>query len=621
MKVFAGCVGKHSDLLQTTCRQVLNELADYGQTIEERHFPTASVGSRERDQASRRKNAIATAGSLIVVGDIRLDNRREIEAALDIQHEALSDTDLVARAWERWLARTPEKLLGDFAFAVWNQSDFRLTLVRDPTGQRPLFYSLADSYVAFASMPGALSKALAGKERLNLYRLAAALTGHEDPSEATNFAGVFRVLPGSVTTISNGIVESRYYWHPPRDFLQLTDEEFSERYRSLLFDAVSRRVGASTKLGSQLSAGWDSNGVTAAAAAMGGHPIAFTAAPREGFSGQVLKHRHPDESNLASITARHHSIEHHVIRPVGGPLAKLRDHNRLYQDPQRNVVNMEWWSAILRAAADRDVDVLLTGQIGNLSINCGGLWVLGEWLQQGDFRRWAQEARAAKRSSTASWRGIWFNSGAQWLPDWLVSMLERRAGHTPEADAQTFIRPEWISRTKDYARATPYRREESRPYAVRLGWIRSQDWGAFRVGGLGESGIEEHDPLSDRQLVDFSFQVPPDQFLRRGEWRPMARRALSSLVPAEVLDSPSRGYQGADWYERVSRSDLYDLLEEIRTSSGVCDLLDLDKIRATIDRWPASGTAALGETALFRSRLLAALTMGTFIQDAEQRRF
>src|SRR5258708_6419892 len=98
-------------------------------------------------------------GRLVLAADLRLDNREELEAALNIpgeQARRLCDAAILLAAWERWAEDCFDHLVGVYAFAVWDKARRALTLARDPLGQRPLHYHRGAGFFAFASMPKGL---------------------------------------------------------------------------------------------------------------------------------------------------------------------------------------------------------------------------------------------------------------------------------------------------------------------------------------------------------------------------------------------------------------------------------------------------------------------------------
>ena len=86
--------------------------------------------------------------SLMIAADIRLDNRGEITDALGVVSVG-TDADLLLSAWNRLGAASLNLIVGDFAFAVFDGSQHKLTLVRDSAGQRP--YTIATELMALRS--------------------------------------------------------------------------------------------------------------------------------------------------------------------------------------------------------------------------------------------------------------------------------------------------------------------------------------------------------------------------------------------------------------------------------------------------------------------------------------
>src|SRR6476620_11484976 len=78
-----------------------------------------------------------------IIADVRLDNRDDLLARLpDRVTTTVSDAELILRAYETWGADAALRLLGDFAFVVWDPRQQRLVCARDVRGQRGLFYRI-----------------------------------------------------------------------------------------------------------------------------------------------------------------------------------------------------------------------------------------------------------------------------------------------------------------------------------------------------------------------------------------------------------------------------------------------------------------------------------------------
>src|SRR3954462_2050540 len=67
-----------------------------------------------------------------------------------------SDTETIVHAYEDRGARCVDALNGDFAFALFDSARRRLVLARDRMGVRPLYYTVKDGVLVFASEVKAL---------------------------------------------------------------------------------------------------------------------------------------------------------------------------------------------------------------------------------------------------------------------------------------------------------------------------------------------------------------------------------------------------------------------------------------------------------------------------------
>src|SRR5690606_14493696 len=83
---------------------------------------------------------VAPGGALALVADARLDNRAEVLAALGQPDTGQPDSAVLLAAYACWGEAALERLVGDFALAVWDATRRQLVLARDPMGVRPLYY-------------------------------------------------------------------------------------------------------------------------------------------------------------------------------------------------------------------------------------------------------------------------------------------------------------------------------------------------------------------------------------------------------------------------------------------------------------------------------------------------
>ena len=250
-------------------------------------------------------------GPFQFVADVRLDNRTELAAALGLSvHERarLADSELLFECLLKWGPDAVDKLVGEFAFALWNGDACNLLLGRDLFGHRPLYYHAGSDFFAFATMPSGLHALPRIPRGFDPEAMAEEIGLLTVLGTRTHFLGIERVQAGRLVRVSVNGQSSARYWRPPEpDEPGRTSAEYEEELRSLVDKAVREQLrGAGQAVGCQLSGGLDSSTVTATAARQfrEGNVIAFTAAPREGFGGSVPAGTVADECDLAADTAR-----------------------------------------------------------------------------------------------------------------------------------------------------------------------------------------------------------------------------------------------------------------------------------------------------------------------------
>ena len=277
-----------------------------------------------------------TAGSL--VADVRLDNREELAAALGLapsEARQLCDADLLLGCLERWSETALDRLVGDFAFALWDAPAQKLLLARDFLGQRPLHFHRGRGFFAFASMPKGLHALPEIPHAPDEQMVAEFLTLMPQRGSRSFFKDIERVEPAHFVTVTRDGVASRRYWQPQRPRPgQRQPDDYVEGLRHHLDQATQSRLrGADGVIGANLSAGLDSGAVTATAARLlapsGGKVVAFTAVPREGYSGPRFK-----KSLWQRRTARRRdrrAVPQHRTRidPLGSSVSARRNRPQL----------------------------------------------------------------------------------------------------------------------------------------------------------------------------------------------------------------------------------------------------------------------------------------------------
>ena len=233
-------------------------------------------------------------GSIHVVFNGEIYNYRDLREelrALGHTFKSQSDTEVLVHGFEQWGEDLLPRLRGMFAFALWDSTERRLLLARDPLGVKPLYFCERPGFIAFASEPKALFF-LGVKPEVDPVAIDEALTWRYVPPPRSGFKDVEKLPPGHLAWARAGTLEYRPWWELPR--VEATAADLDSR----LQQAVTRRLISDVPLGAWLSGGIDSALVTSK---LDRGVKSFCA----GFTQAEY-----DERALAKISAQHLGAQH-----------------------------------------------------------------------------------------------------------------------------------------------------------------------------------------------------------------------------------------------------------------------------------------------------------------------
>jgi len=588
-----------------------------------------------------RQPLVSQDGLRVLVSDGRIDNRPELSRALGLPWRSQTgpDSAFILAAYERWGTDCLRHLIGSFCFAIWDARLQRLLLARAPFGARPVFFHEAADFVAFATMPRALFALPGVPRRLCLESVADHLILVPFEPGASLFRDIRMLEPGHALTVGPRGCRVRAFWRPePRRVLRLRrDEEYVEAFTERFDRVVADHLRSLSPVGVLLSGGLDSTSVAATAAPLlarrGERLAAFTGAPRDGFLEPGAPHWLVDEAPLAStVAARYENVDLSVIRAEG--LFFLDGLDRFFdaaEMPYEGTASRVWHEGIMSEAQRQGVRVLLTGKCGNWTVSWHGGGLIRSLVGTG---RWAaawRETRALAPAGRARPAGRALVSGGliPQLP-WRVQLAiaRRRGGDDPLIASEPWwaplspIHPEFARAQSVAARSraracdhwfqrridTPERRWDRLMHVQRLAGVN----GAFQA----LYGTDVRDPTADARIAEFCLSLPEQQYRSGGESRRLIRRAMAGRLPAEILASPRRGIDTADWFERLSgaRARVFEALRLLEQSETASTVLDLPRMRRLADQLDQPAGDPVRRLKDHRHVLERGLMVGSFLR-------
>ncbi|HKW94466.1 MAG TPA: asparagine synthase (glutamine-hydrolyzing) [Methylomirabilota bacterium] len=463
-----------------------------------------------------------------------------------------SDTEVLVHGYEEWGGDLLPRLNGMFAFAVFDRGAQKLFLARDRFGEKPLFYSYRAGLLVFASDLCALCRHSEVKRQLRPAAVQKFLAYGFLPGEHTLLEDMWKLPGGCHLTydIRRESLQVGRYWRfslAPDDGLDEAKEgALTEELRALLFQAVRRRLAADVPVGLFLSGGLDSSAVLAgAAAALPSDQIrTFTI----GFGESSF-----DESEYAALVAKTFGTHHAVERiDLGVARQEIPAVLGVMDEPIGDPSILP--TALLSRFTRREVTVALSGDGGDelfAGYDPFDALVPARIYQALVPRavhpaiRWLA-ARVPFSERNMSWdfkirRGLAGLSypAAMWNPAWLSPVepammrelceepLDAEELYVEAVDAWDRTRElDVIDRTLEFY-TTFYLPDNILAKVDRASMM---------------SSLESRAAFLDNDLVAFCQRLPNRFKYHRGQRKYLLKRALSGVLPREIIERPKKGF-------------------------------------------------------------------------------
>ena len=285
-----------------------------------------------------------------------------------------SDTEVLVECIStHGIASTLRQLHGMFAFAAWDRLDRRLYLARDRLGEKPLYVTVHNGWLAFASESRAFHCIDAWPRPINRQALSDVLSYGYIRDNASIFANTVSVPPGQYVSLrasdlvthglnSIGARATRYWTLPsPVPLPKPTESETVDELEELLRKTIAEQTIADVPVGAFLSGGLDSS-VVVALAARG------RTSPLKTFTVEFDSASH-NEGPWARRIAEYLGTEHHSIQlSEKDILDSLPLMGNVYAEPFADPSQVPTF--LISQFARQTVKVCLTGDGGD-EVFCG----------------------------------------------------------------------------------------------------------------------------------------------------------------------------------------------------------------------------------------------------------
>lgn len=487
-------------------------------------------------------------------------NAEELRAELadaGYSFETTCDTEVILAGYMRWGEDVASRLNGIFAFAVWDEAAQRLTMARDRSGIKPLFYAVRGGELVFGSEIKALFAHPAVTPELDMDGLREVLgVGPARTDGCGVFRGVREVRMGCIARFDADGLHETPYWRLVSRPHEDSYAETVERVSFLVRDAVRRQMVSDVPVCSFLSGGLDSSIVTALAdrrmredgARL--HTFSFDFSGNDEYFAANAFQPERDRPYVDELLPHLHT-DHTYLTCRERDLLPLLDEAVAAKDLP-GMADVDASLLHFCRLVKRENKVALTGECAD-EIFGGYPWFYRDELMRADGFPWAHDMGPRElllRDDVKQALDLSAYAHARYAES--LAAMPRLPGETGLAKRQREIA--WLN----------------------LCWFMPTLLCRMDRASM-YSGLEARVPFADHRIIEYLWNVPMDMKMRGGVEKSLLRDAMRDLLPEHILwrkKSPyPKTYDPA--YTALLRARLTDILHD--SASPLHALVDVKK--------------------------------------------
>jgi asparagine synthase (glutamine-hydrolysing) len=508
------------------------------------------------DLSNGQQPMVDEAAVLALIYNGELYNFQSLKAELEtlgVVFTSHSDTEVLLRAWQQWGESCLTRLVGMFAFALWDMRAQRIYLARDHLGIKPLYYGYTDrGDLVFASELKGLLAHPAVRCEVDPQALEDYLALGYVPDPKSIYRGIRKLPPGHWLTWRAGEPEpsARQYWDVPfnRD-ADVTSSAAIAQLRKLLDESVASQMVADVPLGAFLSGGVDSSAVVASMTRASAQPVRTCSI---GFD-----HAGFDETVYARQVAKHLHTRHFEQRVSADDYTLLDRLAAIYDEPFSDSSALPTYRVC--ELARTQVTVALSGDGGDENFAGYRRYRLHAW-----------ESRLRARLPLALRKPVFGLLGsiypkADWAPRPLRAKTTLRAlaqddveayfhsvSTTSAAMRQQLYSASFKRELQGYSALEVFREHAKHaPTDEPLLLAQYLDFKTWLPGDILTKvdrasmahSLEVRVPLLDHRLVEWASSLPPGLKLRASTGKYIFKKALEPELPRDVLYRAKMGFR------------------------------------------------------------------------------
>ncbi len=480
----------------------------------------------------------------VLTMDARIDNRDELAKEIELPDKPfeIGDSEFILGAYKKWGEECPKYLLGDFAFAIWDEKKQQLFCARDHVGVKQFYYHLSDDLFTFANDLRVLTKHKDISEQINDEAVANYIVNNQLLSnKITFFEEIIKLPPAHIITISHATVNLKCYWRledAPKVKLP-NAEAYAKKLRKLLEEAVYARMRSDYPITSHLSGGLDSSSIAVLAARKlkekGEKLLAFNWLHEPTKEDDPSHYEWANSKQIADIEG----IDHNYVPLTAENIYKyMKKHDIAYGETATF-----WYEYPVRNAAQkRNSRTILSGWGGDELTSYHGqafysdLFLKGRWIQL--FKESGKKVSGKNNSFKLLLQHYYYDILIPIIPKIFHCLMPKIKCHHRNIsllDQSILKKIDLVNKKnkKSNLSTQPNRTVINHMLAY---WnnmhiqSRIEAWGT--VSRIYK--IDYSYPLLDKCILEFIMSIPAKYYIQDGFGRNIFRLSIKDLLPEEI---------------------------------------------------------------------------------------
>lgn len=466
-------------------------------------------------------------GEIIVTFNGEIYNFLQIKAELsnDYDFKTNTDTEVILAGYQKWGIDVIYKLDGMFAFALLDESKNQLFLVRDRFGIKPLYYTIQDSKLLFASELKAIHASGEVEKEIDFSSFADYFVYRYVPSPKTIWKDIQKIAPANYAEINTNSlqIQIKEYWKL-EDGSQV-DKQAVLKTNSLLRESVQKHIYADVPIGSFLSGGYDSSALVHYMNELKNKPETFSI----GFSKW-----NKSEDHFAKIVADHLEVSNESVVADEDSLDLVDIMPDVYDEPIADISIVPTY--MVSRLARSKVKAVLSGE--------GADELFGGYTWQHDFYNKSNPTSMLDKLKrifnpidtvdfyAQSMAMGWFDK------DELKKMLHPNLHQDISEDVH------WFYRQHFNQSLSPLKSIQMMDIKCFMGELV-----LTKVDRASMSNsLEVRVPFLDHKLFEYVFQLDEKCYFRKDQAKYLLYKNIEKHLPEIILSRKKQGFVGPDSY-------------------------------------------------------------------------